>query len=32
VQSWIFEDVSDLHLWVKIGEQDNIEKIREGEA
>ena len=32
MQSWIFEDISDLHLWVKIGEHENIEKIREGEA
>jgi ABC-type siderophore export system fused ATPase/permease subunit len=32
IQAWIFEDVADLHLWVKIGDQKNIEKIREAEA
>ena len=26
IQAWIFEDISDLHLWVKIGKLENLEE------
>jgi hypothetical protein len=32
IQAWIFEDILELNLWVKIGQKENYDEIKDSEA